>query len=105
MVAIGLELPDAALGSTVSVYLEVESAAPCGSSSDPEGARWEWWDGTAWHPLPVADGSRLLRESGLLRFVAPLDVGGGLHRGVAPTPDAGCGWSPTPRTAWARSRP
>ncbi|KQY42953.1 baseplate J/gp47 family protein [Cellulomonas sp. Root137] len=72
MVAIGLELPDAALGSTVSVYLGVESAAPCGSSSDPEGARWEWWGGTAWHPLPVADGSRLLRESGLLRFVAPL---------------------------------
>lgn len=71
MLAVGLDLPDAALGATVSVYLGVDSAAPCGSSSDPEGARWEWWDGAAWQPLAVADGSRLLRESGLLRFVAP----------------------------------
>jgi hypothetical protein len=71
MVALGLDLPASAIGSTVSVYLGVESAAPCGSSTDPEGARWEWWSGTAWQPLPVADGSRLLREAGLLRFVAP----------------------------------
>ncbi|MGH9152750.1 MAG: baseplate J/gp47 family protein [Acidimicrobiales bacterium] len=71
MVALGLDLPVAAIGSTVSVYLGVESASPCGSSTDPEGARWEWWDGAAWQPLAVADGSRLLRESGLLRFVAP----------------------------------
>jgi hypothetical protein len=71
MVALGLDLPATAIGSTVSVYLGVDSASPCGSSTDPEGARWEWWDGTAWQPLPVADGSRLLRESGLLRFVAP----------------------------------
>lgn len=71
MVALGLDLPATAIGSTVSVHLGVESASPCGSSADPEGARWEWWDGVAWQALPVADGSRLLRESGLLRFVAP----------------------------------
>lgn len=71
MVAIGLDVPDAAVGSSVSVYLGVRSAAPCGSSTEPAGARWEWWDGTAWQALPVADGTRLLRESGLLRFVAP----------------------------------
>src|SRR5665647_2479489 len=71
MVAIGLDLPATAIGSTVSVYLQVESASPCGSSADPEGAHWECWDGAAWQALPVADGSRLLRESGLLRFVAP----------------------------------
>ncbi|MGK5169202.1 baseplate J/gp47 family protein [Geodermatophilus sp. CPCC 205761] len=71
MVALGLDLPAAAIGSSVSVYLGVDSASPCGSSTDPEGARWEWWDGAAWQPLPVADGSRLLRESGLLRFIAP----------------------------------
>jgi hypothetical protein len=71
MVALGLDLPASGIGSTVSLHLGVESASPCGSSTDPEGARWEWWDGGAWQPLPVADGSRLLRESGLLRFVAP----------------------------------
>jgi hypothetical protein len=71
MLALGLDLPDAAIGATVSVYLEVESASPCGSSTEPEGARWEWWDGTTWQALAVADGSRQLRESGLLRFVAP----------------------------------
>ncbi len=71
MVALGVDLPDTAIGSSVSVYLEVESASPCGSSPDPEGTRWEWWDGAGWRPLPVADGSRLLRESGLLRFTAP----------------------------------
>lgn len=71
-VAFGLELPEAALGSTVSVYLGVDSASPCGSSATPE-AQWQWWDGAAWQRLAVADGSRLLRESGLLRFVAPPD--------------------------------
>lgn len=71
MVALGLELPGTALGSTVSVYFEVDSAAPCGSTA-PVDAGWQWWDGTVWQDLPVADGSHLLRESGLLRFVAPL---------------------------------
>lgn len=40
-VAFGLELPAAALGSTVSVYLGVDSASPCGSSAAPD-ARWQW---------------------------------------------------------------
>ncbi|CAN7558530.1 baseplate J/gp47 family protein [Terrabacter sp. LjRoot27] len=70
MVAIGLELPDAALGSSVSLYLDVDSASPCGSS-DTVAASWQFWDGTTWSPLAVADGSRQLREAGLLRFVAP----------------------------------
>ncbi|WP_168223516.1 baseplate J/gp47 family protein [Pseudarthrobacter sp. NIBRBAC000502772] len=70
MVAIGLELPDAALGSSVSLYLDVDSAASCGSS-DAVDASWEWWDGSVWSALAVADGSRQLREAGLLRFVAP----------------------------------
>ena len=72
MLALGLDLPATAVGATVSVYLGVDSASPCGSSADPLGARWEWWDGAAWQALAVADGSRLLRESGLLRFVAPV---------------------------------
>lgn len=70
MVALGLELPAAALGSSVALWFDVESAAPCGSA-DPVAAEWEWWNGTAWEPLAVADGTRDLRESGLLRFVAP----------------------------------
>lgn len=70
MVAVGLELPGAATGSTVSLFFEVDSSAPCGNV-DPVDAGWEWWDGTGWQELPVADGSRQLRESGLLRFVAP----------------------------------
>jgi hypothetical protein len=70
MVAVGLALPDTALGSTVSVYFDVDSAAPCGSA-DPVDAGWQWWDGRGWQGLAVADGSRQLREPGLLRFVAP----------------------------------
>ncbi|RHW23363.1 hypothetical protein D0Z08_30195 [Nocardioides immobilis] len=70
MVALGLELPDRALGSTVSVWFDIDSASPCGVADDVP-ARWESWTGTAWQPLPVADGSRGLRESGLVRFVAP----------------------------------
>ena len=71
MVAIGLELPNGALGSSVSLYFEVDSAAPCGAV-DPVEAHWQWWSGSGWQDLAVADGSRQLRESGLLRFVAPL---------------------------------
>ena len=70
MVAIGLDLPGGVTGSTVSCYLVLDSSAPCGST-EPIAAQWEWWDGAAWQPLPVADGSHGLREAGLLRFVAP----------------------------------
>ncbi|MGX4695369.1 baseplate J/gp47 family protein [Streptomyces sp. JNUCC 63] len=70
MVAVGLDLPASAAGTGVSVYFDVDPASPCGAV-DPVDAHWEWWDGTAWHGLAVADGSRQLRESGLLRFVVP----------------------------------
>ena len=70
MVAIGLALPDSATGSTVSVYVVLDSASPCGSTEDPT-AHWEWWDGATWHVLAIADGTRHMREAGLLRFVAP----------------------------------
>ena len=71
MVAVGLALPETALGSTVSLYFDVDSAAPCGSA-DPVDAGWQWWNGDVWQNLAVADASRQLRESGLLRFVAPI---------------------------------
>jgi hypothetical protein len=70
MVAVGLALPDAAIGSSVSLYFDIDSAAPCGAA-DPVSARWQWWDGGGWQDLAVADASRQLREPGLLRFVAP----------------------------------
>jgi len=71
MLAVGLQLPDTALGSGVSLYLDVDPAASCGGSG-PVDASWQWWDGSAWRDLAVADASRQLREPGLLRFVAPL---------------------------------
>jgi hypothetical protein len=70
MVALGLRLPDVALGSTVSSYVDVASAVSCGETG-PTNARWEWWDGGRWQELAVADGTRRLRQPGLLRFVAP----------------------------------
>ena len=70
-VAIGVTVPDAALGSTVSLYVALDSAAPCGMIDD-EDTTWQWWDGSAWEALATADGTLQLRESGLLRFVAPL---------------------------------
>jgi hypothetical protein len=72
MVSVGLELPDAARGSSVSVWFDVDSASPCGSA-EPVEAAWQWWNGSSWQPLVVADGTHQLREPGLLRFVAPLD--------------------------------
>ena len=77
MIAVGLDLPDAAWGSSVSLWLDVDSASACrGPGDEPVPgdtvpAAWQWWDGTAWKPLAVADASRQLREPGLLRFVAP----------------------------------
>jgi hypothetical protein len=71
MVAVGLALPESASGSTVSLYFDVDSAAPCGAT-DSVDARWQWWTGDGWRDLAVADASRQLRESGLLRFVAPI---------------------------------
>ncbi len=72
MIAIGIDLPEQSIGSSVSLYLEVDSASPCGTSADPA-AHWEYWTGSIWQPLTAADGTRLLRESGILRIVAPTD--------------------------------
>ncbi|HSF97383.1 MAG TPA: baseplate J/gp47 family protein [Ornithinibacter sp.] len=70
MVAIGLDAPASITGSTVSVHIVLDSAAPCGSTA-PVSALWQWWDGAVWQPLAVSDGTHGLREAGLLRFVAP----------------------------------
>lgn len=70
MVAVGLEVPESVTGSTVSIHLVIDSAAPCGSAA-PLTAHWQWWDGTTWQALAVSDGTHGLREAGLVRFVAP----------------------------------
>jgi len=70
MVAIGVILPTAAAGSSLSVYVDLVSPSPCGSSDDAV-TDWEWWDGAAWQRLLVADGTNRMRESGLVRFVVP----------------------------------
>lgn len=73
MVAFGLRLGPAALGTSVSLYLDVESAAACGSDG-PSSLRWEYWTGAeGWLPLDVADGTLGLRQAGVIRFVAPVD--------------------------------
>jgi hypothetical protein len=73
MVAFGLRISATALGKTVSLYFDVESAPACGTGPDTP-LEWEYWAGDAdWQPLDVADGTLGLRQRGLLRFVAPLD--------------------------------
>ena len=74
MVAVGLEVPESVTGSTVSVHLVLDSAAPCGSTV-PLTAHWQWWDGATWQALAVSDGTHGLREAGLVRFVAPQEIG------------------------------
>ena len=67
---LGLALPDSALGSTVSVYLEVESAdvgALQGAST------WSVRTPDGWREPVVDDGTHGLRQSGLLHVVAPAD--------------------------------
>lgn len=83
-VAIGIDVGTEALGTTMSLYFLIDSAAPCGAVDEPD-ARWEWWGGGMWHPLDTADGTLLMRESGLLRFVAPIAWESGCPDVDAPT--------------------
>jgi Baseplate J-like protein len=72
MVAIGLALGAAALGTALSLYIDVESAAACDADDDAE-VRWQYWSGGEWSDIDVADGTLGLRQAGLLRLVAPLN--------------------------------
>jgi hypothetical protein len=73
MMAIGLRLGEAALGTSISLYIDVASAPACGSGAESP-LLWEHWtEAAGWRPLDVADGTLGLRQPGLLRFVAPLD--------------------------------
>lgn len=70
MVALGFDLPGTALGSSISLYLQVDPAAACAGTDAPH-ARWQSWATDHWVPLATADGTHQMREAGLLRFVAP----------------------------------
>ena len=70
MVAFGVLLPASAAGSSFSLYVDLVSPSPCGSS-ELANTRWEWWAGTEWRELLVADGTNRMREPGLVRFVVP----------------------------------
>src|SRR5262249_58317650 len=73
ILAIGLRVGDDALGTALALYIDVESASACGSEPDSP-LRWErWTKAGGWEPLDVAHGTLGLRQSRLLRFVAPLD--------------------------------
>ncbi len=78
-IAVGLELPSTALGSTVSLYVDIAPAAACTTSDAIPIVTWEYWSatGSRWSALDTVDGTMGLRQAGLLRFVAPADWGVG----------------------------
>ena len=65
---LGLDLPDAAIGGSVSLYLEV---APADVGASPGRSTWQVSTAAGWQDAAVADGTRGLRQSGLLRVLAP----------------------------------
>ena len=78
--------PDAGLGSTVSLYVDILSAAACTTSDAVPLVTWEYWSSTGhWLALDDVDGTIGLRQAGLLRFVAPADWASGCPDLSAPT--------------------
>lgn len=67
---LGLGLPDTALGSTVSLYFELESADV---GARPGASSWSVRARDGWRKVAVDDGTHGLRQSGLLHVVAPVD--------------------------------
>ena len=73
-IGIGLGIAETALGSVVSLFVEVDPASACTTSSVVPETAWEYWTETqGWRPLDVIDGTSGLRQAGLVRFVAALD--------------------------------
>lgn len=77
-IGVGLVIPPAALGSVVSLFVDVDPASACTTSSVPPETAWEYWtEMQGWRPLDVVDGTLGLRQPGLVRFVGPLDWASG----------------------------
>ena len=67
---VGEPLP---LGEVVTVYARVDEADACAAIQGDEAVLWQYRAGSGWRDLPCVDGTLGLRQSGILRFVAPLD--------------------------------
>jgi hypothetical protein len=77
-IGIGLGLAEPALGSAVSLFVDIDPATACTTSSVTPETAWEYWTQTqGWRPLDVVDGTSGLRQAGLVRFVASLDWASG----------------------------
>lgn len=68
-----LGLADVPPGEVVALYVQVEEADACAPQGGPATFLWEYRVPEGWRSLEVVDGTSGLRQSGLLRFVAPLD--------------------------------
>ncbi|MCD4536373.1 baseplate J/gp47 family protein [Nocardioides sp. cx-169] len=65
---VALDLPDRAVGGSVSLWLEVR---PADVGAEPGASRWQISTASGWRTADVADGTHGLRQSGLLRVLAP----------------------------------
>lgn len=72
-VAMGVALDDQVLGSTFSLFLQIDAADACPSLGRPHEVRWQYWSPSGWTRLNVVDATSGLRQNGLVRFVAPVD--------------------------------
>lgn len=78
VVSFGFALDSAHLGASLSFYGDIEQAPACGSAGRVHDVTWEYWSSTGnWRSLDLLDGSRGLRQSGLVRLVAPADWAAG----------------------------
>ncbi|MFF1509279.1 baseplate J/gp47 family protein [Streptomyces sp. NPDC058326] len=73
-VALGLTGLAPGAAGALSLHVRVTQAPACGSTGHPHQASWEYWSqAQAWQPLTVLDGTRGLRQSGVLRVRIPAD--------------------------------
>jgi len=73
-VTFGFDVARRHLGSVLSWYAHVEQAPACASAGREHAAHWEYWnDAGGWAPVDTLDGTRGLRQSGLVRLVTPAD--------------------------------
>ena len=67
-----LGLRDVPLGEVITVYVEIDEAAACSALGRQATFAWEYRaEPGQWSALRVLDGTRGLRHTGILRFVAP----------------------------------
>ncbi|HEY6030219.1 MAG TPA: hypothetical protein VIU44_06635, partial [Gaiellaceae bacterium] len=60
-------------GELVALYAGLDEAFACPAVPGPESFAWEYRTDAGWAALPCVDGTLRLRQSGVVRFAAPLD--------------------------------